>query len=179
MNKLKKNKYRPLQIVHSFEGLINGTDAIEVMAYGRFLRPCDLSNFEERVRIELEKLVERGIGGIGVNFGIDGYLESEEGWQRFILGLEIAVELNLKIWIYDENGYPSGFAGGLVLRDHPELEAKGIKRLKIENPRIPLSIAPPEPEALIYAVFGIGEDGKRIKLPVKKLSPEVSLTSGS
>lgn len=178
MSKLVENKYRPFQIIHSFEGLINGTDAIEVMSWGR-TRPLDLTNFEERVRIELEKLVERGIGGIVVNFGIDGYLESEEGWKRFILGLKIAVELNLKIWIYDENGYPSGFAGGLVLRNHPELEARGIKRLKIENPRTPVSIAPPEPEALIYAVFGISEDGRRTKLPGQKLSPEFPLASGS
>ena len=32
----------------------------------------------------------------------------------------------LKYWIYDEPGYPSGMAGGLTLKDHPEFEAKGF-----------------------------------------------------
>ena len=32
----------------------------------------------------------------------------------------------LKYWIYDEPGYPSGMAGGLTLKDHPEYEAKGF-----------------------------------------------------
>jgi hypothetical protein len=29
----------------------------------------------------------------------------------------------MPVWIYDERGYPSGAAGGLVLRRHPEVEA--------------------------------------------------------
>lgn len=32
----------------------------------------------------------------------------------------------LKYWIYDEKGYPSGYAKGLTLEGHPELVAKGF-----------------------------------------------------
>lgn len=35
-------------------------------------------------------------------------------------------QAGLSYWIYDEVGYPSGSAGGLSLKDHPELEAKGF-----------------------------------------------------
>ncbi len=34
MNRLVDNKYRLFQVIHSFEGLINGTDIVEVMAWG-------------------------------------------------------------------------------------------------------------------------------------------------
>jgi len=51
MNRLVDNKYRPFQIIHSFEGLVNGRDIVEVMAWGR-TRPSYLNNFAERVRID-------------------------------------------------------------------------------------------------------------------------------
>ncbi len=35
-------------------------------------------------------------------------------------------EQGMDYWIYDENGYPSGHAGGRTLKGHPELESKGI-----------------------------------------------------
>ncbi len=35
-------------------------------------------------------------------------------------------ERGLKYWIYDEKGYPSGYAKGLTLEGHPELVAKGF-----------------------------------------------------
>lgn len=122
------NRFRPIQIIHTFEGLANGLEGIEVMpTFGR-PRPLELHDFESRVRTALEQITARGVGGVAVNVGHDEYLESEAGWARFIRGLEIAVELGLRIWIYDENGYPSGSAGGLSLRGHPELEAVGADR---------------------------------------------------
>lgn len=51
MNRLVDNKSRSFQIVHSFEGLINGRDIVEVMAWGR-THPPYLNNFAERVRID-------------------------------------------------------------------------------------------------------------------------------
>jgi hypothetical protein len=130
---------RPVQIVHSFEGLANGLDGIEVLrSFGR-PRPFSRENFEERVRAELGKLAARGIGGIAVNMGYDGYLENEEGWARFVRGVDAAVELGLRIWIYDENGYPSGSADGLALKGHPELEALGIKRMRIDRTKYTVS----------------------------------------
>ena len=32
----------------------------------------------------------------------------------------------MRLWIYDERGYPSGGAGGMTLRDYPDGEAKGV-----------------------------------------------------
>ena len=36
------------------------------------------------------------------------------------LALSLAKEQNLKVWIYDEYGWPSGNAGGKVIQKHPE-----------------------------------------------------------
>ena len=43
-------------------------------------------------------------------------------------------ELGMKVWIYDENSYPSGFAGGHVPDEMPESfnQGQGLKLTKVE-----------------------------------------------
>jgi hypothetical protein len=104
------------QIIHAFEKFID-----------RFDNKDELS-FEDRVIHGLNELRKMNIDGIVVNiFQGDGYLENSENWKRLECAMRQAVSLGFRIWLYDENGYPSGGAGGIVLRDNPELEAKGIK----------------------------------------------------
>ncbi|HET6446924.1 MAG TPA: hypothetical protein VFI27_20350 [candidate division Zixibacteria bacterium] len=53
------------------------------------------------------------------------YLSSE--WFRlWKAALNEAERLNMNVWIYDENSYPSGFAGGLVPEAMPESRGQGI-----------------------------------------------------
>lgn len=71
-------------------------------------------------------LIAQGFGGIVTNISFHDYLESEERWTSFVRGIEAAKALGMSLWLYDERGYPSGAAGGIVLRDHPEYEARGL-----------------------------------------------------
>ncbi len=172
-------RHGPLQMLHSFEGLVNGrTSAEEVHISWRPATSYDLSDFEERVRRELARLRDLGAGGIVVNVGYDDYLDNDEAWQRFVTGVRAAVELGLRVWIYDEDGYPSGAAGGKVLRGHPELEAVGLKKLTIANPEFPLTVAVPEPRATLYALAGLKLDGPRFWLPLSAGSTEATVSSG-
>ena len=66
---------------------------------------------------------ERGLGGLVVNVDFDQYLASEKHWQTLLLGLQNGKALGLNFWLYDEQGYPSGAAGGLVLQENPQYEA--------------------------------------------------------
>jgi len=102
------------QIIHSFEKFIN-----------RFNYTGEYEVVLENCLKELQKMK---IDGIVININTEnGYLESKGNWDKLITGMRIAGKLGLRMWIYDEKGYPSGGAGGLVLRDNPELEAKGVK----------------------------------------------------
>src|SRR4030042_5357947 len=50
-----------------------------------------------------------------------------EDWFRLWKGaLAEAKRLDMNIWIYDENSYPSGFAGGLVPHALPDSRAKSL-----------------------------------------------------
>ena len=119
---MTENSNRPVQMIFSFEGFINGMTPCEEVHVSWRPDSYDLTNFEERVRVQLAELLDIGMGGIVVNVGYDDYLDNEDAWQRFLVGVRSAAELGMRIWIYDENGYPSGTAGGKVLQGHPELE---------------------------------------------------------
>jgi len=56
----------------------------------------------------------------------DGYLEDEKKWAAFLRGVREAKAAGMSLWLYDERGYPSGNAGDLTLRGHPEWAAQGL-----------------------------------------------------
>ncbi|MCL2743539.1 MAG: hypothetical protein FWE67_06795, partial [Planctomycetaceae bacterium] len=109
-------KNRPLQIIHGY--------------YGERITPEKLRYYKD----------DCGLGGLVVNvpspFRITnttasehktgGYLRNDDEWKRFKQLVSSAKEIGLRIWIYDEDGYPSLGAGGLVLEGHPELESQAL-----------------------------------------------------
>jgi hypothetical protein len=92
---------RPLQIVHGVEP-------------GQ-----DIAAF-------LQTQQERGMGGVVCNASFRGYLHSEEAWEALLAAIDACQRQRLVVWLYDEKGYPSGGAGGLVLQGHPEYEAQAL-----------------------------------------------------
>ena len=83
---------------------------------------------QEATRENLNRLRGLGMRGIVLNVSLEDYLCSESAWETFHRGIRIAADMGLGIWIYDEKGYPSGAAGGLVLKWFPEGEAAGLVR---------------------------------------------------
>jgi hypothetical protein len=74
----------------------------------------------------MKKLKELGLGGIVCNVDFKNYLVSEDNWDNLIRAVEACREVELVVWIYDEEGYPSGAAGGLVLKQNPAFEALAL-----------------------------------------------------
>ncbi len=66
---------------------------------------------------------DRGLGGVVCNVAFQNYLRSEENWKTLRRAVKALAKLGMVVWIYDEEGYPSGAAGGLVLKANPEYEA--------------------------------------------------------
>lgn len=79
-----------------------------------------------RLDAYLDRLMTLGLGGIVVNHPSEGYLQTAEGWEAMRRVVAGAAARGLRVWVYDEDGYPSGAAGGLVLAAHPESEATGV-----------------------------------------------------
>ena len=72
-----------------------------------------------RLKDQIHWMKENGIGGFFMHArsGLQTEYLSEE-WMQCIEGCAgEAQELGMKAWIYDENGWPSGFVGGKLLED--------------------------------------------------------------
>ena len=80
-----------------------------------------------RADAEIADLVDKGYGGMVVNAPQGkGYMVATNGWGTFRHVVRTCREKGLALWLYDEDGYPSGSARDLVLRNHPEWTASGI-----------------------------------------------------
>jgi hypothetical protein len=78
---------------------------------------------------------------------------SPEWFRLWKVALDEASRLDVKLWIYDENSYPSGFAGGLVPEAMPESRGRGLA-LREER-------AAPRWEGDTLAAFELTGDGYR------------------
>lgn len=82
---------------------------------------------EEMIR-QLTDFREKGIGGVFVHAraGLKiGYM-SDKWLALFLSAAKTCEKLGMDLWIYDEDGWPSGFAGGKVLAVSDEYKARCI-----------------------------------------------------
>ena len=75
----------------------------------------------------LTEMKEQGFGGAFVHPrpGLETEYLSSQWFNLWEYSLDKGKELGLDIWIYDENSYPSGFAGGHVPHEMPESYNQG------------------------------------------------------
>ncbi|KPK87854.1 MAG: hypothetical protein AMS27_01220 [Bacteroides sp. SM23_62_1] len=77
---------------------------------------------KEKINFQLEEFRNKGFGGVFIHprYGMITEYLSDEWFELVKYSVEKGKELGLYIWIYDENSYPSGFAGGHVPATMPE-----------------------------------------------------------
>ncbi len=84
---------------------------------------------------QLADFKSKGIGGVFVHPRpglITPYL-SQEWLDLFKYAVAKGKALGLKVWIYDENSYPSGFAGGHVPAAIPDAVRSGLRMTRMET----------------------------------------------
>ncbi len=78
------------------------------------------------MRRQLVEMRDKGIYELFIFalYGLEHPVFLKESWWDMVdYTLVTARKLGMKIWIYDDLNWPSGSAGGWVLRDHPECRA--------------------------------------------------------
>ena len=91
----------------------NGPDAKERMA---------------RIADDLDRLASSNVFMVNVSpgRGVPLYLTPEHMTQmKFVV--QEAKKRGMKIWLQDESDYPSGFAGGKMIKEYPQLCMQGIE----------------------------------------------------
>ena len=104
-NKLKKIK-------KLFEGDLTDCKPIPFWSWNDKLEPSELCR-------QIDWMNENGIGGFFMHArsGLKTEYLSEEWMECIKESAEHALRLGMQAWAYDENGWPSGFAGGKLLED--------------------------------------------------------------
>lgn len=82
----------------------------------------------QRIRAMLEQFLELGYGGAYLHprLGLLTEYKSEAWFEAITYCREEAERLGLLTYLYDENTYPSGFAGGHVPATHPEARVRYV-----------------------------------------------------
>jgi hypothetical protein len=122
-------------------------------------RPAPFWSMNDRLEAsELQRQVREfarvGYGGwfFHARVGIDTPYLSQDWMDAFDAALNEGRKHDQLCWIYDEDGYPSGFAGGLVLRQHPEFRGKNLKMFVDEIPE----------DASVLARFAVREENGQL-----------------
>lgn len=144
------------------------------MNISEILKNADLKAFNPvpfwSINSKLERgEIERQISEMK-NFGLGGFIFharagletpylSDEWFDMVKVALEKAKELGLKVWLYDEYGWPSGFVGGKLLKD--EKNRAGFLRYRVKA-------------IFDYSAFAVfvkrGDDFERVEAPVSGIN---------
>ena len=76
----------------------------------------------EETKSQIEQMNEVGIGGYFMHArgGLQTEYMGKEWFDNISVGVETGKKLGMRVWAYDENGWPSGFGNGIV-------NGKGVK----------------------------------------------------
>lgn len=83
---------------------------------------------KDELRFQIQEMKEARVGGyfMHARSGLKTPYLSEEWFDCIETGIEEAKKTGLHAWAYDEEGWPSGFAGGIVPEMSPDFHAKFI-----------------------------------------------------
>ncbi len=122
------------------------------------------------VKHDLDVIQALGFRAVTAQFGSGnfGYLSPEYlGFFR-----EFVAELkrrDMRLWIVDDAGYPSGFAGGRFSAEHPELRMQALVAQRIDANGHEVDVSAPAGTVAVTAISSAGEtvqipfDGGRIQ----------------
>ncbi len=115
---------------------------------------------------------EAGYYGLGIvpSYGMTPEFMTPEYLAQYKMAVEIADSLGMKLYLYDEFYFPSGMAGGQLVKQYPAAVSKRIdmELLEIKGPR---SLSHPLPAGTFMGAVGM----ENISLQRIDLSDKVSL----
>ncbi|HPT85413.1 MAG TPA: glycosyl hydrolase [Bacillota bacterium] len=114
-------KYGIYQIIHG-EVAASPSSGADITGQGK--PPPHSPGAADRRRDYFERCGFAGVVG-NVPYG-DGFPDDEYEWLATEAGIRGYIKRGMRVWLYDEKGYPSGTAGGVVVERNPEYIAKGL-----------------------------------------------------
>lgn len=150
--------FGPIQIVHDFQFVALNLKA-DLYEFGPDM---DENARRAHIKARLDRLKERGYAGIVISVDNRNYLQDEAALERMAWTVDYAWDLGMRIWLYDEQYYPTGAAGGLVLKGHPELEAMALccVEKEVDSPESAVRVMSPMGHSSLKYAYARSESGK-------------------
>lgn len=80
----------------------------------------------------MEKIHGAGIGGVCVESRPHPDFLGEQWWHDLDIVFDEAKKRNMKVWILDDRKFPTGYANGVIEKEHPEKQRKFLRHRSIE-----------------------------------------------
>jgi len=105
---------------------------------------------EDELDRQLREMRDKGVleAFIHARRGLEVPYLSETWFDRVGFTIRKAREYGMRMWLYDEDNWPSGYAGGRVLKARPECRAKNLAKITV-----PASEAHEIPQGKLVAVI--------------------------
>ena len=112
----------------------------------------------------IDKMRDAGIGGIMLFMNKRNYLRNEEAWTNLQTSIRLAKEAGMRVWVADDNGFPSGQAGGLVVEANPAFELRVLTPVvqRGQGPQAIRMDLPPAAEKFLSAIIYPEKDGQPV-----------------
>lgn len=117
---------------------------------------------DEQIRSTMRDLAKQQVKQVWVHPrpGLMTPYLTPEWFHLWDVALDEAKRLDINVWIYDENSYPSGFAGGWVPELMPEARGRGLKLVESKS-------APQWSESLIAVMRVSGDTTENVTAKIK------------
>jgi len=114
--------------------------------------------------LPIARMREAGIGGVMLFLSRHQYLRNEEAWNSLKTTIRLAKDAGMQVWVADDNGFPSGQAGGLVVAANPSHELRVLTPV-IHRGQGPETIGialPSSAETFVSAMIYPEKDGQPV-----------------
>jgi hypothetical protein len=134
---------------------------------------------QTEVKRDLDELKALGFRAVTVQAAVNMPFEylSPEYFKFFQMLVAEAKTRGMRVWIVDDIGYPSGFAGGLFTREKPQLRMQTLGVAQSITVNGGETLRQPVPAETV-AVAAIGADSAVIQVPVTDSSIEFAAPAG-
>ncbi|WP_017812993.1 glycosyl hydrolase [Paenibacillus shenyangensis] len=89
----------------------------------------------QEIRRQVREMKQAGLGGfiMHARAGLETPYMGEEWMECIAAGIEEGQQLGMQVWCYDENGWPSGFADGVVPELGLDYQQKWLRMEKVDH----------------------------------------------
>ncbi len=124
----------------------------------------------------IDKMQSYGIGGLMLFMSMQNYMQNEQAWENMKANIRLARQAGMQVWVADDNGYPSGQAGGRVVEGDPALELRGLRPLTRsgEGPDAVRIDLPKEAQGFVSAAIYPMKDGRPDYAAGKPVAPSAT-----